>query len=115
MVRHSSPSIDLIYFLYSSVKTEVLQKHWDEIIDTYEKCFISEMHRLKAPKKDIDARNKPGWFNEEVRLCGKLGFFGALMVIHAIFMDEKLASELGTVPDWYNYYFPDYYYYNYDF
>lgn len=95
VIRHSSPSIDLMYFLYSSVKTEVLENHWHEIMDRYENQFASEMRRLNAPAKDIEARSQSGWFKEEVKRYGLLGFFGSLMVIHAIFMDEKMASELG--------------------
>jgi hypothetical protein len=96
VARHSSPAFDLTYFLYTSARSEVLEHDIDELIDTYERFFIHDLRRLDAPEHDLKSLVRPGWFKDELRRYGLFGFFGALMVLHAVFTEEDRAVNIGT-------------------
>ncbi|KAJ8678721.1 hypothetical protein QAD02_014508 [Eretmocerus hayati] len=93
VMRHSSAALDLTYFLYSSAREEVLKNDMDTLIRTYEEYFMHDLRKLDAPERDLEALAKPGWFKRELTRYGLFGFLGALMVLHAIFMDESSAVE----------------------
>ena len=96
MARHSSAAFDFTYFLYSSARSEVLEQSADELISTYENFFIHDLRRLDAPERELETFTQPGWFKDQIKSYGLFGLFGALMVLHVIFMDEGTAVELGT-------------------
>lgn len=104
MARHSSPAFDFTYFLYSSARSEVLERDTDELIGTYERFLLHDLRRLDSPERDLEALARPGWFKDELRRNGLFGLFGALMVLQVIFIDEGRAVELGTFII-YSYYF----------
>ncbi|XP_003428059.1 uncharacterized protein LOC100678478 isoform X1 [Nasonia vitripennis] len=94
VARHSSPAFDFTYFLYSSARSEVLERDTDELIGTYERFLLHDLRRLDAPERDLGALARPGWFKDELRRNGLFGLFGALMVLQVIFIDEGRAVEL---------------------
>ncbi|XP_011498467.1 PREDICTED: uncharacterized protein LOC105362681 [Ceratosolen solmsi marchali] len=94
VTRHASATFDFIYFVYASARLEVLQNNIDELIDTYEQFFIRDLRKLDAPNHDLEVLARPGWFKDEIRHYGLFGFFGALIVIHAMFAEEDKTMDL---------------------
>ena len=82
MCRFSSPVLDLHYFLYTSVREEVLFENLDEVLSGYHAKFTKTLKLLKCSfkeytfrqfKKEFDEKEYFGFFNAITKLCAVLG------------------------------------------
>jgi hypothetical protein len=47
---YGSPARDIVFFLFSSVKDDVLKDHYDDLIKLYHQIFMSTLGKLKCVK-----------------------------------------------------------------
>jgi hypothetical protein len=71
IMSYGSPAQDIVFFLFSSVKNDVVKEHYDDLIKLYYKTFISVLEQLKcdttpftfeALQKEIDHEAKYSQF-----------------------------------------------------
>jgi hypothetical protein len=48
ILSYGSPARDIVFFLYSSVKNNVVEEHYDDLIKLYYKTFTSVLEQLKC-------------------------------------------------------------------
>ena len=80
---HASPGNDFVYLLYTSVRSDVLKEHSDELLKTYEDAFLNRLKECEAPAEAIKTYEKP-WFLDEVKLVGMFGMLIGVGFVHAV-------------------------------
>lgn len=71
---YDSPVKDLLYLLFTSVQTEVLKDHLDELIKLYHQEFIKTLTDLRCPTKDFSYEN----------LIDEIKYFGINEIYHIL-------------------------------
>lgn len=49
VMRYTSPTIDLLHFLYSSTDTELRREHYDDLMDIYQRTLLEYIESMAAP------------------------------------------------------------------
>lgn len=49
VMRYTSPTIDLLHFLYSSTDTELRRRHYDDLMDIYQRTLLEYIESMAAP------------------------------------------------------------------
>ncbi|RZC39234.1 EcKinase, DUF1679, and/or APH domain containing protein [Asbolus verrucosus] len=75
---YGSPARDLLFFLFTSVKSYILEKRYDDFIELYRKTFTSILHELKCDSTLFFFEA----FEKELEYEGKGSQFA-----HAVFMN----------------------------
>ncbi|RZC41044.1 EcKinase, APH, and/or DUF1679 domain containing protein [Asbolus verrucosus] len=87
---YGSPAKDIVFFLFTSVKTEVIKQHYDGLIQFYYKVFTSILLELKC---DI-AQFSFEAFEKELDYEAKHSQFG-----HILFMLYPIFAPKGSVKE----------------
>ncbi|KZC08001.1 PREDICTED: uncharacterized protein LOC107186316 [Dufourea novaeangliae] len=81
---------DLLFFLVSSVKKDVLDHKLSDMIDYYYRCFIKSLKTLKVDTEKFTKRS----FDELVNYCGPAKFNQCLMMAQVIQAPKESAPEM---------------------
>lgn len=97
--RHNSPAIDLAYYLFTSVKTDLRQNHLKDLLQLYLDVFNKVTSDLGHP-----ANLTYETLHMEYRKRFKLGFLMSLIVQYgpgmAIFKNTDMTNSNIDVSDW---------------
>src|SRR5699024_2995072 len=87
---YGSPAKDVIFFIYSSLKKHVVEKHYEEILELYYETFIRTLKELKC---DSSAFTRKVFQNE-------LNFEAVqTQFAHIAYMIPPIYAKKGTVQD----------------
>ncbi|XP_076177166.1 uncharacterized protein LOC143151692 [Ptiloglossa arizonensis] len=81
---------DLIFFLVSSVKEEVLDNKFNEMIDYYYSCFIKLLKTLDVDTEKFSKQK----FDEIVNHCGPIKFNQCMMMTQVIQAPRQSAPDI---------------------
>ncbi|KAL7293688.1 hypothetical protein TKK_0012765 [Trichogramma kaykai] len=98
VIRHMSPATDFVYLVYSSCKPEVLDRV-NELVETYEEYFRHSLSSLNVSDEHLRFFSKRDWFLEEIEQAGLFGMAGALLVMHALTLDDAEIEALKKEQD----------------
>lgn len=87
IMTYSSAVRDLIFFLYTSVINEVLDEHYDQLIQTYYNSFIKTLKELKADTAPYSLET----------LLKELDKVAPSEVYHVLVMLKPVCTERGKV------------------
>ncbi|XP_076249222.1 uncharacterized protein LOC143188702 [Calliopsis andreniformis] len=86
---------DLIFFLVSSVETEILDNKFSDMLDYYYSCFIKYLKTLKTDTSKFSKET----FDEIVSYCGPCKFYQCIMMAQVIKAPRGSAPEMKDVND----------------
>ncbi|XP_011686524.1 PREDICTED: uncharacterized protein LOC105449208 [Wasmannia auropunctata] len=87
IIRYASLSSDILYFIYSSVQTSLIERSFESLLKIYHNEFLSELRRSHVDE-NVLAELGMDWLNSELRAYS---FYGAL--IGCFFINPLLAEE----------------------
>lgn len=90
IVDYGSPARDLIFFLYSSVQRDVIDKHSANFIQLYYKTFINTLERFKCDVTPFSFQV----FNDELKYEAK-----ASQLFHCLVMLSPIYAVRGAVKE----------------
>ncbi|XP_049824816.1 uncharacterized protein LOC126265934 [Aethina tumida] len=86
--QFQSPLDDLIFFLMMSVQNEILNNHFDDLLQFYYKNFTRTLQKLKCT-----TNFSIGWFEHELKNVSKRQFFHSVLMLRPIFMPKGKGRE----------------------
>ncbi|KAF2878837.1 hypothetical protein ILUMI_27326 [Ignelater luminosus] len=96
LIEYGSPADDLIFFLFSSVRKEVLDLHYDNLIKLYYEVFIKTLKDLKC---DISPFTYAS-FEKEINTSAKMfQFLHIMIMLRPIFTPKKAATEVDNLSE----------------
>ncbi|RZC39235.1 EcKinase domain containing protein [Asbolus verrucosus] len=88
--NYGSPAKDLLFFLFSSVKNHILEKHYNDLVQFYHRTFTSVLKELKCDTTQFSF----GAFEKELDYEARNSQFG-----HIVFMCFPIFAPKGSVKD----------------
>ncbi|KAF2878836.1 hypothetical protein ILUMI_27325 [Ignelater luminosus] len=88
LIDYGSPGNDIIFFLFSSVQTKVIDEHYDDLIKLYYNKFISTLKELKCDTTMFTFKQ----LEEEINISAKSTQF-----VHILIMLKHILAGEGTV------------------
>lgn len=91
LTQFSSPAKDLIFFIYSSAKLDVIDNHYDDLVQLYHFEFTNCLNRLNCNSDPFTLEK----LQEEISVFGSSEFAHILMMYKFICADQKQLPELS--------------------
>jgi hypothetical protein len=92
LTQFSSPAKDLIFFIYSSAKLDVIDNHYDDLIQLYHFEFTNCLRRLDCDTDPFTLEN----LQEEISVFGSSEFAHILNMYKFICADQNQLPELSN-------------------
>ena len=92
LTQFSSPAKDLIFFIYSSAKLDVIDSHYDDLVQLYHFEFTHYLKKLGCNTDPFTLEK----LQEEIRLFGSSEFAHILNMYKFICADQKQLPELSN-------------------
>ncbi|XP_069679417.1 uncharacterized protein [Periplaneta americana] len=92
LTQYSSPAKDLIFFIYSSASPDVIESHYDDLIQLYHREFINFLKKLGCKTETFSFEK----LQDEIRLHGSSEFAHILMMFKFICADKSKLPELSN-------------------
>ncbi|XP_012228967.1 uncharacterized protein [Linepithema humile] len=98
--RHISVSTDILYLIYSSVQSSLIEKSFESLIKIYHNEFIKELRRCHVNEK-ILAEVGTEWLNSELKAFSFYGAVVGCFLVNPILAEEEeaLQFESGFGPE----------------
>lgn len=93
--RHISVSTDILYFIYSSVQSSLIEKSFESLIKIYHDAFIKELRHCHINEK-ILAEVGTEWLNSELRAFSFYGAVVGCFLVNPILAEEEEALRFET-------------------
>ncbi|KAK2585082.1 hypothetical protein KPH14_008596 [Odynerus spinipes] len=96
IVRHLSPAMDFHYFVYTSARNYVIEKHYDQLVEEYHRTFSETLKESGVPEEH---RQNLGmeWFKSELNRFCLYGLFTGFWLVHAILADESNLLDMDKI------------------
>ncbi|KAL6263748.1 hypothetical protein P5V15_003832 [Pogonomyrmex californicus] len=88
IIRHISPSTDILYFIYSSVQESLIERSFESLIKIYHNEFFNELRRLHMNEK-ILAELGMEWLQTELRTYALYGILVGCTMVNAILAEDE--------------------------
>ncbi|KAF2878838.1 hypothetical protein ILUMI_27327 [Ignelater luminosus] len=96
LIEYGSPADDIIFLLFSSVRKEVLDMHYDNLIKLYYELFIKTLKSLKCDVTPFTY----ALFEEEINTSAKsFQFLHIMIMLKPIFMPKGAAKEIHELTE----------------
>ncbi|XP_011052759.1 PREDICTED: uncharacterized protein LOC105145097 isoform X2 [Acromyrmex echinatior] len=96
ILRYTSLSTDVLYFIYSSVQSSLIEKSFESLIKIYHNEFINELCRLHVDEK-ILAELGIEWLETELRTYALYGVLVGCFLTNPILAEEKDVQQFETI------------------
>ncbi|XP_018401256.1 PREDICTED: uncharacterized protein LOC108778541 [Cyphomyrmex costatus] len=96
IIRYTSLSTDILYFIYGSVQSSLIEKSFDSLIKIYHNEFINELRRLQVDEK-IVAELGIEWLQTELRIYALYGLLVGCFLVNPILAEEKDIEQFETI------------------
>jgi len=98
--RHISVSTDILYFIYSSVQSSLIENSFESLIKIYHNEFIKELRRCHINEKILTEVDME-WLESELKTFSFYGSVVGCSLVHAILAEEEeaLQFESGFKPE----------------
>ncbi|XP_031781532.1 uncharacterized protein LOC100679280 isoform X2 [Nasonia vitripennis] len=93
ITRMSSPLLDLPYFLCTSSNADVMDNHFDELLDVYHSRFVDVLAKVGCNVSPFTKEN----FIEEFNRVAKNELFHCAMALKFITMEVQQDDDLGDI------------------
>jgi hypothetical protein len=91
--NYGSPATDIVFFLFSSVKDDVLEKHYDDLIKLYYQTFIAVLEELQCVTTPFTFEALKDEINHE----GKLQFVHVTFMLYPIFIPKTEVEDISKL------------------
>lgn len=91
--RHISVSTDILYFIYSSVQSSLIEKSFESLIKIYHNEFIEELRLCHVNEKiltEVDMK----WLESELRAFSFYGAVVGCFLVNPMLAEEEEALQL---------------------
>lgn len=88
--RYASPGIDIHYFIMTSVREEVRNTRFDELIDEYRKTFNATLNRMQS-----DVRLSAEQLNDEMDFTGPFGLLVSCSLLPMVLADPTKPAKIS--------------------
>lgn len=86
MAAYGNPANDILFFLHSSIKPEIITEHFDQLIDIYFEEFIENLKKYQIDTKQFTKEA----FMEEIDFAAKnMKLYHILFMIVNVFLEVK--------------------------
>jgi hypothetical protein len=92
LTQFSSPAKDLIFFIYSSAKLDVIDKHYEDLVLLYHCEFTNCLKKLGCSTDPFSFQK----LQEEINVFGSSEFAHILMMLKFICADQNQLPELSS-------------------
>ncbi|KAK7872617.1 hypothetical protein R5R35_001954 [Gryllus longicercus] len=92
-MRYASPSLDLQYFLYTSVQADVREQHWRALLDTY----VDQLRETLTALGHGDKAITTDALQEDMDRRASFGLVSSFTVLCAIVADPSDAIALDQL------------------
>lgn len=96
IIRYSSVSTDILYFIYSSVHSSLIEKSFESLIKIYHNEFLNELRRSHVDEK-ILAELGMQWLETELRTYAFYGVLVGCFLVNPILAEEEDARIFETI------------------
>lgn len=96
IIRHISVSTDILYFMYSSVRSSLIERSFESLIKIYHNEFLNELRRSHVDEK-ILAKLGMEWLNTELRTYAFYGVLAGCFLINPILAEEEDVRQFETI------------------
>lgn len=87
LFQYASPICDLIFFIFSSIRNDILKEHFEEFLRHYHRHFVKKLEDLGCDSKPFEYSK----FNEEVQKDAGSEF------LHLVLMTVPIQSRRGDL------------------
>lgn len=88
--RYGSPSTDIYYFIMTSVRQEVRNSRFDELIDEYRETFNETLRRMNS-----DVRLSAEELEDEMNFTGPFGLLVSCSLLPMVLADPKKPAKIS--------------------
>ncbi|XP_018058736.1 PREDICTED: uncharacterized protein LOC108694002 [Atta colombica] len=96
IIRYTSLSTDILYFIYSSVQSSLIEKSFESLIKIYHNEFINELCRLHVDEK-ILAELGIEWLQKELQTYALFGLLVGCFLANPILAEEKDIQQFEMI------------------
>ncbi|XP_011882266.1 PREDICTED: uncharacterized protein LOC105569983 [Vollenhovia emeryi] len=96
IIRYTSLSTDILYFIYSSVQSSLIERSFESLIKIYHNEFLSELQRSRVDEKILTELGME-WLNKELRTYAFYGLLIGCFMINPILAEEEDVKQFETV------------------
>ncbi|KAG8242791.1 hypothetical protein J6590_058586 [Homalodisca vitripennis] len=92
--RYPSPSLDILYFLFTSGRVGMVRQHFDDLISTYHQSLMNELEKLAPSAPEVTLND----IKEEIRRHAVYGLIMSLMSLPVV-TAEDIVFKLDEVTE----------------
>lgn len=96
VIRYISPSVDLLYNIFTSTDKALRAKHYDNLLEIYHKSLSRTVKLLGSNPDELFTLND---LKDELRICGNYALLLAPMLISVSLADSSEISNLDEMCD----------------
>ncbi|XP_012541195.1 uncharacterized protein LOC105839430 [Monomorium pharaonis] len=96
IIRHTSLSTDILYLIYSSVRSSLIERSFESLIKIYHNEFLNELRRLHVDEKVL-AELGMDWLNTELRTYAFYGLLVGCFLMNPILAEEEDVQQFETL------------------
>ncbi|XP_046821107.1 uncharacterized protein LOC124425178 [Vespa crabro] len=94
--RYSSVAIDFHYFIYSSVRSCIIEDSYDNLIKLYHRTFVEKLREYGVSEEDLKNLTME-WFKSELQKFSLYGLITGFWLIHAVLADEDSVIDMDKI------------------
>lgn len=99
IIRYGSPSLDFLYFMYTSANPMVLEKHYDHLAEIYYDSLIRNLQALGLE----NIENREGFslksWKDELQKYSIYGFLTGFWLLHAVLAGETDVIDMDKLTE----------------
>lgn len=94
--RHMSVAIDFHYFIYSSVRSCIIEDNYNNLIELYHRTFVEKLREYGVSEEDLKNLTME-WFKSELKTFSLYGLITGFWLIHAVLADENSVIDMDKI------------------
>ncbi|XP_035725475.1 uncharacterized protein LOC118443101 [Vespa mandarinia] len=94
--RHMSVAIDFHYFIYSSVRSCIIEDSYDNLIKLYHHTFVEKLRECGVSEEDLKNLTME-WFKSELQKFSLYGLITGFWLIHAVLADADNVVDMDKI------------------
>nr|KAF7429307.1 hypothetical protein H0235_005705 [Vespula pensylvanica] len=94
--RHTSVALDFHYFVYSSVRSCIIEDNYDNLIELYHRTFVEKLKEYGVSEGDLKNLTME-WFKSELKKFSLYGLVTGFWLIHVVLADETNVLDMDKI------------------
>lgn len=94
--RHTSVALDFHYFVYSSVRSCIIEDNYDNLIELYHRTFVEKLKEYGVSEGDLKNLTIE-WFKSELKKFSLYGLVTGFWLIHVVLADETNVLDMDKI------------------